>query len=91
MTLNKLKKLKEHFDEVIKNKDVHPEILISHRWLSNYIKSEEEKLNNNKQVPEDVEKKLDQIEYYVNWCKPVQEEVEKNLKENAKRWHKTFG
>lgn len=70
MTLNKLIKLKEHFDEVIKNRDVHPDVLLSHRWLSNYIKSEEEKLNNNKPNPED---------------------VEKNLKENAKRWHKTFG
>ena len=87
MKLNKLKKLKEDFDQLVKNKDVHPEILISNRWLSNYIKSEEEKVNNNKLVPEDVEKKLYQIEYYVNWCKPVQEANQKN----AKRWHKTFG
>ena len=70
MTLNKLIKLKEHFDEVIKNRDVHPDVMLSHRWLSNYIKSEEEKLNNNKPVPE---------------------EVEKNLKQVAERWHKAFG
>ena len=61
MTLNKLIKLKEHFDEVIKNRDVHPDVMLSHRWLSSYIKSEEEKLNNNKPVPEEVEKNLKQV------------------------------
>ena len=67
MTLNKLIKLKEHFDEVIKNRDVHPDVMLSHRWLSNYIKSEEEKLNNNKPVPEEVEKNLKKVAE--NWHK----------------------
>ena len=45
MTLNKLIKLKEHFDEVIKNRDIHPDVLLSYKWLCSYIASEEKKLN----------------------------------------------
>ena len=70
MTLNKLIKLKEHFDEVIKNRDIHPDVLLSYKWLCSYLDYEEKKLNDNKPVPE---------------------QVEKDLKENAERWHKTFG
>lgn len=67
MTLNKLIKLKEHFDEVIKNRDVHPDVMLSHRWLSSYIKLEEKKLNDNKPVPVEVEKNLKKVAE--NWHK----------------------
>ena len=64
-----LQQLKEHFEKEI-NKGVHPDVLLSYKWLCSYIASEEKKLNDNKPVPE---------------------QVEKNLKLNAEKWHKTFG
>ena len=63
-----LQQLKEHFEKEI-NKGVHPDVLLSYKWLCSYIASEEKKLNDNKPVPE---------------------QVEENLKQNAERWHKTF-
>ena len=64
-----LQDLKEHFEKEI-NKGVHPDVLLSYKWLCSYIASEEKKLNENKPDPE---------------------QVEKNLKQVAERWHKAFG
>ena len=64
-----LQQLKEHFEKEIK-KGVHPDVLLSYKWLCSYMAYEEKKLNDNKPVPE---------------------QVEKDLKLNAERWHKTFG
>ena len=64
-----LQQLKEHFEKEI-NKGVHPDVLLSYKQLCSYMDYEEKKLNENKPVPE---------------------QVEKNLKLNAEKWHKTFG